>query len=388
MSKLESGDWRAERARTIRSREELAEYIDPLPEERAFFSHPFKDALEFAVSPYYLSLIGPEPDDPIRRQCIPSDEERRVLPYESFDPLEDETHSPLPRLVHRYRDRVLLLLTDECAVYCRHCFRRHLVGGGAAGAGSAGAQAKGGAVHRRGALSREEAAAAADYLSAHTEVKEAILSGGDPLTLDDERLDEILRTLRRKRKDLVLRLATRMPVVLPARLTGGLVDVLRRHTPLYVVSQFNHPAEITDESRAALALLADAGLPILNQAVLLRGVNDRVEILEELFHGLTANRVFPYYLFQGDLAAGTSHLRVSLKRGLEIVRQLRSRLSGVAMPVYALDLPGGGGKIPLSGEYLVDGPDTGRDTSRERESPRGYHFRSTDGGDYFYPDEE
>lgn len=386
MSKARLGDWRDQRARMIRGIDELTEYIDPLPRERAFFSHPFEGAVDFAVSSYYLSLIGPKPDDPIRRQCIPSDEERRVLPYESRDPLEDEAHSPLPRLVHRYRDRVLLLVTDECAVYCRHCFRRHLVGGKEGAAGRQGRQG------RRGALTKKQAGAAADYLAAHPEVKEAILSGGDPLTLSDERIDELLRTLRSKRADLVLRLATRIPAVLPARITGGLVSVLEEHKPLYVISQFNHPAEMSEESRAALALLADAGLPILNQAVLLRGVNDRVEVLEELFHGLTAQRVFPYYLLQGDLAAGTSHFRVPLSRGLELVRKLRRRLSGLAMPVYALDLPGGGGKIPLTENYFVTDYETGFEpgssAGRDGESPRGFHFRSLDGTVYFYPEEE
>ncbi|MFO7850548.1 MAG: KamA family radical SAM protein [Spirochaetia bacterium] len=361
--------WMEERAKTIRRPEDIPLSIAPLRKERDFFEHPRKEDLDFAVTPYYLSLIEEGDEDPIRRQCIPSIEERRVLPWENADPLQDLSHSPVARLVHRYKDRTLLMVTDECAVYCRHCFRRHFSGG------------------RRGGIGTSELSKVTEYLKNHSELSELLLSGGDPLTLSDGKLQRILEEVRKARPGIVIRLASRLPVVLPARINKELTLMLRSFSPVYFVTQFNHPREITEKSAAAAASLVEAGIPVLNQAVLLRGVNDNTAVLGELFRRLVALRVFPYYLLQGDLAAGTSHFRVPLSRGLEIVSELRGNLSGLAMPVYALDLPGGGGKVPLSENYLLG--------KREGVSPRGgsekmefFRFTSVEGGEFEYPEEK
>jgi lysine 2,3-aminomutase len=313
--------------------------------------------LPFSVTSYYLSLIGEGEGDPIRRQCIPTDRELVTLPQENRDPLDEASYEPVPNLIHRYPDRVLFRVTDECAVYCRHCFRRFFAGG------------------RRGGCTEAEVGQAAEYLSAHPEVKECILSGGDPLTLDGARLEALMAALRRSRPELLLRVASRFPAVAPRAVTGPLVQLLRRFAPLYLITQFNHSRELTGESSRALAALADAGIPVLNQSVLLRGVNDDPEELARLCRGLTARRVTPYYLFQGDLAPGTSHFRVPLDEGMALAEELRRRVSGIAMPVYAVDLPDGGGKIPLTESYFVD------------RRGGGYRFRSLEGGIFTYPAE-
>jgi len=266
------------------------------------------------------------------------------------------------------------MVTDECAVYCRHCFRRHFSGG------------------RRGYLSASELRGVEDYLKEHGEIKELILSGGDPLTLSDRRIEELIRRIRTLRRDLVLRIATRIPVVLPSRISASLVSILSEAAPVFLVSQFNHPREINEASGAALRSLLEGGVSLLNQAVLLRGVNDDVDTLEELFGALVSRQVFSYYLFQADLAAGTSHLRVSIRRGFELMRELRRRLSGVSLPVYALDLPGGGGKIPLTESYLLaDGASRGGEGEavayETEEGIRFFRFTSPEGGVFEYPDE-
>lgn len=252
---------------------------------------------------------------------------------------------------------MLFRVTDECALYCRHCFRRFYSGSS------------------RGGYTPEQARNAAHYLSRHPEVRECILSGGDPLTLSTDRLERLLSTLRSARPDLLLRLATRFPAVAPQAVTDELVQLLRGFTPLFVVTQFNHPRELTEQSSRALTALADGGIPVLNQSVLLRGMNDTAEVLAELFRGLTLQRVKPYYLFQADLAPGTAHFRVPLQKGFKVVAELRRHISGIAMPVYAVDLPGGGGKIPLTESYLIE------------TLPGEYRFRSPDGGVYSYPAE-
>lgn len=327
-------------------------------EEKAFFSHQGKeDNLQFLVNPYYASLAEDVPDDPIRRQFLPLLSEYTILERELTDPLGEKSYSPVPRLIHRYRDRVLLLVTDSCAMYCRHCFRRSFAG------------------HEGRIVSSGEMERIAAYLADHREVNEILLSGGDPLTCTDGRLESILKAIREVRPDMAIRLATRIPVVLPQRITPELVDILRRNGPLWVVTQFNHSREITAQSERAAARLVDGGIPVLNQSVLLRGVNDSVSALEDLFQSLVRLRIKPYYLFQGDLAAGTSHLRVPLKRGRELMKELRTRISGLALPVYAVDMPGGGGKIPLTEDYSVG------------EDEENYYFRNIEGQEYAYPRE-
>ena len=272
-------------------------------------------------------------------------------------------------MVHRYPDRVLVLVTDECAVYCRHCFRRYF------------------SSHRAGVITDAQLQQIAEYTAAHPEVHEIILSGGDPLTLSDERLGRVLEILHSTvqwadpGRTVVFRLATRMPVVLPQRLTPDLAVLLAKYAPVFVITQFNHPNEITEQSRRAVGELVRRGLPVLNQAVLLKGVNDSAEVLASLFQGLLDIRVKPYYLFQGDLAAGTAHFRVPLSRGFQLMRELRRRISGLAMPVYAVDLPGGGGKIPLTENYLHS------HQAASDDRPGWYRFTGPDGRNYYYPDE-
>lgn len=383
-------NWKNERSHTIRTRQDLPVSFSLSPAEAAYFAQAEADSaakspagLAFAVTPYYFSLIGKDPADPLRRQCIPRTEELRSREYEVQDPLSEERFSPLPRMVHRYPDRVLVLVTDECAVYCRHCFRRYF------------------ASKRDGVITDSQIERITGYLRSHPEVHEVILSGGDPLTLSDERLEGILQALaaavqssaaqpnaapatdemplqdtnRRNPRRLVMRLATRVPVVMPQRITPALVGLLSGYAPLFVITQFNHPREVTAESRHAVSSLVESGVPVMNQAVLLKGVNDRVEVLTELFQRLLDIRVKPYYLFQGDLAAGTAHFRVTLSNGFELMRELRQKISGLAMPVYAVDLPGGGGKIPLTENYL------------QSEQGGWYRFTGPDGATYYYPRE-
>ncbi|MCK5198873.1 MAG: KamA family radical SAM protein [Spirochaetales bacterium] len=282
----------------------------------------------------YFNLAGSDEDDPIRRQFMPQAGEQVTTLQETGDPLGENDYKVTERLIHRYRDRALFLASDTCAMYCRHCFRRDYLSTDPP------------------PLAKSEIHRAAAYLQSHLEVKELIISGGDPLILDDSKLEELLSVFKKSRPDLVFRLASRVPVVLPSRITDSLADLLSKYKPLFFITQYNHPKELTDKSRKAVSLLVNKGIPVLNQAVLLKSVNDSVDILTELFQELLRCSIKPYYLFQGDLAAGTSHLRVPVTKGLELMKELRSRISGLAMPIYAVDLPGGGGKIPLTESYI------------------------------------
>ncbi len=314
--------------------------------------------LPVGVSRYYAALAQTtDPDhDPIAAQFVPRAGELVTLPYESSDPIGDQRYQVTERLVHHYRDRALLLVNDRCATYCRHCFRRHFTG------------------HGGGRLTEGQLDEACLYLQRTPAVKEILLSGGDPLMLSDEEIMHVLRALKAVNPDYIIRLCTRMPVVLPARITEALATLLSDIDSVWAVIHTNHPREITPEFRIAVRRLLGAGVPVLNQAVLLRGVNDDVRTLEELFRGLVRAGVKPYYLFQGDLAAGTGHFRVSIERGVEIMRELRGRLSGIALPTYAVDLPGGAGKIPI-------------ETALLRIDAESYVFRGSDGGEYRYPRE-
>ncbi len=324
-------------------------------EERWFSAH--KGFLPLRISRYYLDLIDPEdPNDPLRRQVVPSLYETVHEEQVNLDPLAEVSHSPLSRLIHRYENRVALLLTDRCATYCRHCFRRRFTASGEQG------------------ISTDELQNVLSYIEKHTEIREILLTGGDPLTLSDARLAYILEALRTVRSSLVLRLCSRMPVTYPFRVTDRLIELLSRHTKpaLYLMVQFNHHREITPRSMEAVARFVDSGIPVMNQTVLLRGVNDDVETLEKLMNDLVSIRVKPYYLFQGDLVDGTGHLRVPLEQGLTLERELRRRLSGLAMPTYAIDLPEGGGKVPLGTSYLCasDGKGSWEFSTVEGESRR------------------
>lgn len=314
--------------------------------------------LPYGVSRYYAELAqsNDPQSDPIAAQFVPRAEERIELPYEDGDPIGDRRYRVTERLIHHYRDRVLLLVNDRCATYCRHCFRRHFTG------------------HGGGRLSDAQLAECCAYLRATPEVAEILLSGGDPLMLSDAEIDHVIRKLREVNPEYIIRVCTRMPVVLPARITESCAAMLGSHGSIWAVIHTNHPREITDAFKTAVGRLARSGVPVLNQAVLLRGINDSVETLETLFRGLVRCGVKPYYLFQGDLASGTSHFRVPLDRGMELVRALRGRLSGIAMPTYALDLPDGGGKVPIESAFV-------------RAEPDHFVLRGPEGREYSYPRE-
>ncbi len=288
------------------------------------------------VPQYYLSLINPhDPNDPIARMALPDIRELSPCPSLARDPLEEEEDMPVERLVHRYQDRALVIATTTCGMYCRFCTRKRLAGRGG------------------GRISTRNLEAVVSYLRAHPEVRDVIVSGGDPLTLNDSHLGQILAALRSVASIEILRVGTRMPAVLPMRITPSLVRTLTRYQPLFVNTHFNHPRELTPEAIEACGRLVDAGIPVGNQTVLLAGVNDRPEVLAELFRKLLATRVRPYYMFQCDLTEGVEHLRTPLARGIEIMESLRGRLSGLAIPTFVVDAPHGGGKIPLTPNYVV-----------------------------------
>jgi lysine 2,3-aminomutase len=291
-----------------------------------------------AITPAMAGLIDPsDPADPIARQFVPSGAELQTLPQERADPIGDEVHSPVEGLVHRYPDRVLLKLVHVCAVYCRFCFRRTMVGPGR------------GQMLSPGALD-----AALDYVAAHPEVWEVILSGGDPLVLSPRRLRAAVRRIATIEHVKVLRVHTRVPAVDPQRVTGELVRALKvPGKATYVVLHANHPRELAADARAAIARIVDAGIPMLSQSVLLRGVNDNAETLEALMRAFVECRIKPYYLHHADLAPGTAHLRTTIAEGQALMRGLRGRVSGLCQPDYVLDIPGGHGKAPIGPSYLT-----------------------------------
>ncbi len=288
-----------------------------------------------AVTPYYLSLIDPDdPCDPIRRQCIASAREMERSANDLSDPLNETGSLVTPHIVHRYPDRVLLLSTMECAMYCRHCTRRRIVGECDSAVSIA-------------ALDRE-----LDYVRAHTEIRDVLISGGDPLTLPTEHLEKILRLLRAIEHVDIIRIGTRVPCVMPMRIDDALLSMLKQYQPLWINVQFNHVRELTPDSERALQAMADAGFPLGNQSVLLRGVNDSTDTMRALLLRLVHNRVRPYYLYQCDLTEGISHFRTPVETGIQILHDLQGYISGFAVPKYVIDAPGGGGKVPIAYEYI------------------------------------
>lgn len=303
------------------------------------------EAFRFRVSPYYLSLIR-EKDDPIYRQCIPDERELEDDPDLLRDPLGEKSHSIGPGVVERYPDRCMLYVCNECATYCRFCTRKRVFSTSPSDL-EPGTRNVG-----RGTsdLGLDAAFAAIEF---HTEIRDVLVSGGDPFLLTDDRLEAILKRLRAIPHVEIIRVGTRTPCTLPERVTMRLVRMLKKYHPLYVNVHFNHPRELTPQSTRALARLADAGIPLGSQTVLLKGVNDDPETMKALMQGLLSARVRPYYLFHCDLVYGTSHFRVPVSKGLEIMRALRGFTSGMAVPHYVIDLPRGRGKVPLSPDYLV-----------------------------------
>lgn len=319
-----------------------------------------------AVTPEIAALIEPaDPADPIARQFIPSAQELVMAPGENADPIGDEAHSPVAGIVHRYPDRVLFKVVQVCAVYCRFCFRREMVGPG-----------------KPNALSADAYRVALDYVRSHDEIWEVILTGGDPFMLSSRRLAEIMADLAAIGHVKVIRIHTRVPVVDPSRVTGDLVAALKvRGAATWIAVHANHPREFSHDARAACARLADAGIPLVSQSVLLRGVNDDAATLETLMRTFVELRIKPYYLHHGDLAPGTAHLRTTLERGQELMRRLRGRVSGLCQPEYVLDIPGGHGKAPIGPSYLSQ-PD-----SRQRDKLMETPYRVLDycGETHLYP---
>jgi lysine 2,3-aminomutase len=293
--------------------------------------------LAMSITPHFFNLIDQNnPDCPIRRQVIPRIEEGWTAPEELVDPCGEDSHMPVPGLVHRYPDRVLFLVTDRCASYCRYCTRSRVVSG----------------VGEQHLETQWEAAF--QYLEKHTEVRDVLLSGGDPLLFSDAKLDKILTRLRAIPHIQFLRIGSRIPIFLPQRITPELCEMLKKHHPLFISIHTNHPKELTTEVREGLIRLAEAGIPLGNQSVLLRGVNDSAEIQKALVHKLLMTRVRPYYLYQCDLITGSSHLRTSVAEGVNIIENLRGHTTGYAVPQFVIDGPGGGGKIPLNPNYVID----------------------------------
>jgi lysine 2,3-aminomutase len=327
-----------------------------------------------AVTADIAALIDPgDPDDPIARQFIPSAEELVSLPGEHPDPIGDHVHSPVSGIVHRYPDRVLFKLVHVCAVYCRFCFRREMVGPGKATA-----------------LSQDAYHAALDYIRAHAEIWEVILTGGDPLMLAPRRLAEIMADLADIDHVRIIRIHTRVPVADPARVSPEMIAALKvEGATTWVALHANHARELTDRARAACAGIVDAGIPMVSQSVLLRGVNDSAAALEALMRAFVECRIKPYYLHHGDLAPGTSHLRTTLEHGQELMRALRGRVSGLCQPEYVLDIPGGHGKAPAGPNYLTpaEGPVPADSFSREGEEPTETRYRVVDycGDVHLYP---
>ncbi len=290
-----------------------------------------------AVTPQVSRLIEPgAADDPIARQYLPDPRELTRMPEERDDPIGDDAHSPLPGLVHRYPDRVLLMPTTACPVYCRFCFRRERVG------------------HSAATMSASETDDALAYIAARPGIREAILTGGDPMILSARRLGDILRRVAAIRTVEILRIHTRVPVADPERIDGALIGALRQRVPVYVLIHCNHPREIDRESARAIAALADAGVPLLGQTVLLRGINDDAETLAALFRSMVRHRVRPYYLHHPDLAPGTAHFRLSIDEGQALMRALRGRISGLCQPTYVIDIPGGYGKVPVGPAFRAE----------------------------------
>ena len=328
-------DWQWQLRHRITSLEALETLLKLTPEERGGVVLAGHN-LALAITPYFFNLIDVnDPNCPIRRQVIPRVEETVTASWEMIDPCGEDTHMPVPGLVHRYPDRVLFLVTDRCASYCRYCTRSRVVSG-------AGEQ------HLHTDFSE-----AIQYIRKHTEVRDVLLSGGDPLLFSDDRLEHILSQLRAIPHVEFLRIGTRIPIFLPQRVTPELCAMLRKYHPLWMSIHTNHPKEATAEVREACGRLADAGIPLGNQTVLLRGVNDDAAVMKELMHKLLMMRVRPYYIYQCDLVKGTHHLRTSVRKGIEIIEALRGHTTGYAVPQYVIDAPGGGGKVPIGPEYVL-----------------------------------
>ncbi len=328
-------DWKWQVRNRIETLEELKKYIKLTAEEEEGVRKSLQ-TLRMAITPYYLSLINPnDPNCPVRKQAIPSISETFTSAADLLDPLHEDEDSPVPGLTHRYPDRVLFLITDMCSMYCRHCTRRRFAG------------------QKDAATPKDNIDKGIEYIANHPEVRDVLLSGGDALLVSDSRLEEIISRLREIPHVEIIRIGSRTPVVLPQRITDDLVNMLKKYHPVWLNTHFNHSDEITPESYEACSKLANAGVPLGNQSVLLRGVNDCPNIMKKLVHNLVKMRVRPYYIYQCDLSMGLEHFRTPVSKGIEIIESLRGHTSGYAVPTFVVDAPGGGGKTPVMPQYVI-----------------------------------
>lgn len=335
VSQEDWNNWHWQVRNRIETLDQLKKYVKLTPEEEDGVKESLK-MLRMAITPYYLSLIDPEnPECPVRKQAIPTHQELIQTSADQEDPLAEDEDSPVPGLTHRYPDRVLFLITDKCAMYCRHCTRRRFAG------------------QKDDSSPRERIDRCIEYIAKTPSVRDVLLSGGDALLVKDETIEYILQRLREIPHVEVIRFGSRTPVVMPQRITQELVDMLKKYHPIWLNTHFNHPDEITPDAVAACERLANAGIPLGNQSVLLRGVNDCPKIMKRLVHLLVKMRVRPYYIYVCDLSMGIGHFRTPVSKGIEIIENLRGHTSGYAVPTFVVDAPGGGGKIPVMPNYIV-----------------------------------
>ena len=339
VSEKEWNDWHWQVRNRITTVEQLSSVIKITQSEQTGIRECLKH-LRMAITPYYASLIETQnPRCPIRRQAVPTEKELMIDHWDMVDPLSEDEDSPVKGITHRYPDRVLFLVTDQCSMYCRHCTRRRFAG------------------QLDKPLRRDQIDNAIEYIRETPEVRDVLLSGGDPLLLGDEVLEYILKKLRMIKHVEIIRIGTRTPVVLPQRITPELCALLKKYHPIWLNTHFNHPKEITSESSKACEMLSDAGVPLGNQSVLLRGINDSPYIMTELVHRLVEIRVRPYYIYQCDLSHGIGHFRTSIRKGIAIMEALIGNTSGFCVPVFVVDAPGGGGKIRVMPQYNISESD-------------------------------
>lgn len=335
VSDQEWNDWQWQVRNRIETVDQLKQYIPLTPEEEKGAQECLK-SLRMAITPYYLSLIDPkDPNDPVRKQAIPSVEELYRAEEDQEDPLHEDVDSPTPGLTHRYPDRALILVTDQCSMYCRHCTRRRFAG------------------QNDSAVPMDQIQKSIEYIRNTPQVRDVLLSGGDALLMSDDRLEQIIKQLREIPHVEIIRLGSRTPVVLPQRITPDFVNMLKKYHPIWLNTHFNHSNEITEESKRACELMADAGIPLGNQSVLLRGINDCTHVMLKLVNDLVKIRVRPYYIYQCDLSLGLSHFRTPVAKGIEIIEGLRGHTSGYCVPTFVVDAPGGGGKTPVMPNYVI-----------------------------------
>ncbi len=335
VSDAEWFDWKWQVRNRIETVDELKKYI-PLTQEEEEGARECLKTLRMSITPYYLSLIDVnDPHDPVRKQAIPMSLELHHADADLLDPLHEDEDSPVPGLTHRYPDRALLLVTDQCSMYCRHCTRRRFAG------------------QHDTALPMEQIDKAIDYIAKTPVIRDVLLSGGDALLISDEKLEYIIKRLREIPHVEIVRIGSRVPVVMPQRITEDLVNMLKKYHPIWLNTHFNHPNEITEESKKACEMLANAGIPLGNQSVLLREVNDCVHVMKKLVNELVKIRVRPYYIYQCDLSMGLEHFRTPVAKGIEIIEGLRGHTSGYCVPTFVVDAPGGGGKTPVMPNYVI-----------------------------------